>query len=107
MSLITMASRAAPVFSRAFIGLAIAAAAGVGLSQTLAAEPNLGSGSVFTANEGGGSLSRIDLESGKVQSVTLPLMPHNVDVSAQAGFVFVVGAGQAGEMSMSGQGTGS
>jgi YVTN family beta-propeller protein len=107
MSLINMASRAAPVFSRALIGLAIAAAAGVGLSQTLAAEPNLGPGSVFTANEEGGSLSRIDLKSGKVQSVTLPLMPHNVDISAEAGLVFVVGAGQESEMSMSGQAPGS
>lgn len=91
MSLINLASRVTPLYSRAFIGLAIAAFVAVGLSLTPAAEPALAPGSVFTANEEGGSLSRIDIQSGAVQSITLPVMPHNVDVSAEAGLVFVVG----------------
>ena len=98
MLLINLASRVTPLYSRAFIGLALAAFAAAGLSQTLAAEPAFGPGSVFTANEEGGSLSRIDTQSGAVQSIKLPVMPHNVDLSAEARLVFVVGlAPKAGD----------
>ena len=98
MSLINLASRVTPLYSRAFIGLAAAAFVAAGLSQTPAAGPAFAPGSVFTANEEGGSLSRIDIQSGAVQSITLPVMPHNVDVSAEARLVFVVGlAANAGD----------
>ena len=39
MSLINLASRVTPLYSRAFIGLALTAFAAAGLSQTLAAGP--------------------------------------------------------------------
>uniref|UniRef100_UPI003703CEFC hypothetical protein n=1 Tax=Mesorhizobium atlanticum TaxID=2233532 RepID=UPI003703CEFC len=97
MSLINMASRAAPVVSRAFIGLAIAAAAGVGLSQTLAAEPDLGSGSVFTANEGGGSLSRIDLEvrQGTIRDLTADAAQRRCPVPGRGSSLLLVPAKRA------------
>lgn len=91
MSLINLASRVTLLYSRAFIGLAFTAFAAAGLSQTFAAGPVLAPGSVFAANEEGGSLSRIDLQSGAAQSIKLPVMPHNVDLSAEARLVFVVG----------------
>jgi DNA-binding beta-propeller fold protein YncE len=94
MSLINVASRVAPALPRAFIGLAIAG--GMALPQALASEAGLGSGSVFTADEQGGSVSRIDLQSGKVRKIPVPVMPHNVDVSARAGLVFVVGLAMPG-----------
>lgn len=95
MSLTYMASRAAPMISRAFLGLMVLT--GAGLAQSLAAEPTLGEGFVFTADEEGGSISRIDLPSGQVRSIGLPLTPHNVDVSVRAGLVFVVGVGRTAE----------
>jgi len=101
MSLINLASRVTPLYSRAFIGLAIAAFAAAGLSQTLSAGPAFGPGSVFTANEEGGSLSRIDNQSGAVQSIKLPVMPHNVDLSAEARLVFVVGLAPKADFGMS------
>ena len=88
MSMILRVQRAALVFSRALVGLIAAAAVGVSITQTVAAEPALGQGLVFTADEEGASLSRIDLQSGEVRSIGLPIMPHNADVSAEAGLVF-------------------
>lgn len=67
--------------------------AGTGYAPQAFAETALGQGSVFAADEEGGSLSRIDLATGAVEAIALPLMPHNVDVSAAAGLVFVVGIG--------------
>lgn len=98
MSLFNLASRVTPLYSRAIVGLAVAAFAIAGQPQMLAAAPAIGTGSVFTADEEGGSLSRIDNQSGAVQSVKLPVMPHNVDLSAEARLVFVVGlAPEAGD----------
>jgi YVTN family beta-propeller protein len=103
MSVTCVASRAAPMIARAFLGLLVLP--GTGLVQGLAAEPTLGQGTVFTADEEGGSISRIDLSSGEVRSISLPLTPHNVDVSTGAGLVFVVGVGRATE-SQSGESMG-
>ena len=100
MSLTSLASRVTPVFSRAFLGLAIATLTNVGLSQNLAAAPAIGASSVFTANEEGRSISRIDIQSGTVQSIDLPVMPHNVDISAESRLVFVVGIGATAEEPM-------
>lgn len=110
MSLIYRAPRAAPLFSRAVIGLVLAAFVGLHASETFA-DQALPTGFVFTANEDGGNISRIDLESDTVQEIPLPIMPHNVDVSAKGELVFVVGlAGHEGASSqamMSTEGPGS
>lgn len=103
MSITPRAQRAAPILSRALVGLIAAAAVGVGLTQNVVAEATLGQGLVFTADEEGASLSRIDLQSGNVRSISLPITPHNVDVSAAAGLVFVVGVGIAAESAVPGQ----
>ena len=49
------------------------------------------SGYVFTANEAANSLSRIDLSSGQVETVPLPIVPHNVDVMGKGQPLLVVG----------------
>jgi YVTN family beta-propeller protein len=54
---------------------------------------NLGdaSGIVYTANEGGNSLSAIDLATGSVEVVQLPVSPHNVDLTPDGKFLLAVG----------------
>lgn len=48
-------------------------------------------GYVFTANEAANSLSRIDLSTGEVETVPLPIVPHNVDVRGKGQPLLVVG----------------
>lgn len=62
-------------------------------------------GYVFTANESGNSVSRVDLASGKVDSQTLPIEPHNVQITPDGRKLLVVGSpmdaegmGHGGEM---------
>ena len=54
------------------------------------------SGTVFTADERGGSISAITLPSGRVETVSLPIMPHNVQVAPGGGIVLLVGMGMKG-----------
>ena len=60
-----------------------------------AAAPLGTSGVVFTADEAGGSISAVALPSGRVRSVPLPIMPHNVQVAPDGRTVLVVGMGMA------------
>ena len=59
-------------------------------------------GSVYTADEYGNSISRIDLATGRVETVPVPIAPHNVDLSADGRTLLAVGeptemeAGEAG-----------
>lgn len=54
------------------------------------------SGTVFTADETGGSISAISLPSGRVKTVSLSIMPHNVQVAPDGGAVLLVGVGMKG-----------
>ncbi|MGI6247658.1 MAG: DUF305 domain-containing protein [Pseudochelatococcus sp.] len=48
-------------------------------------------GTVYTANEGGGSISAIDLGTGAVTTVSLPVAPHNVDLTPDGRLLLAVG----------------
>lgn len=48
-------------------------------------------GTVYTTDEGANALSRIDLQTGQVRQIALPIRPHNVQTSPDARRVFVVG----------------
>lgn len=61
------------------------------LGQSGTATPTSARGSVYTTDEGANALSRIDLQSGQVRQIALPIRPHNVQTSADAQRVFVVG----------------
>ncbi|KAF0171221.1 MAG: hypothetical protein FD162_3149 [Rhodobacteraceae bacterium] len=77
---------------RLIVGLRLTGTALIGImlvSTTAFADT---SGYVFTANEAANSLSRIDLSSGLVETVPLPIAPHNVDVSGTGQPLLVVGA---------------
>ena len=52
----------------------------------------LGVGDVYTANERGGSISRIDLATGRVTTVAVGLLPHNVQVAADGRRILLVGS---------------
>ena len=52
----------------------------------------LGVGDVFTANEGDGSMSRIDLATGRVTTVAVGFRPHNVQVAADGRRILLVGS---------------
>lgn len=52
----------------------------------------LGVGDVYTANEGDGSISRIDLTTGRVTTVPIGFQPHNVQVAADGRRILVVGS---------------
>lgn len=49
------------------------------------------SGTVYSADEGGNTLSAIDLGTGVVTTVPLPVSPHNVDLTPDGRFLLAVG----------------
>ena len=61
-------------------------------------------GVVFTANEKGGSISAVTLPSGRVQTVPLPIMPHNVQVARDGRTVLLVGMDMRGGHGVGGGG---
>jgi YVTN family beta-propeller protein len=91
--------------------VSLAAAAGIAAAFSAAplvrAEP-AASGFVYTADEHGGSISRIDLGSGTVEFFPLPVMPHNVQFVPGTGRLLAVGvppsADDHGRHGSSGQG---
>lgn len=48
-------------------------------------------GFVYSANEHGNSISAIDLKSGEVRTLPVPISPHNVDVTADSRHLLAVG----------------
>ncbi|WP_082073230.1 YncE family protein [Pseudomonas sp. LFM046] len=57
-------------------------------------------GNVYTANERASSISQVDLATGEVSTVALPIAPHNVQVSPDGSLLLVVGiSGHAGHSS--------
>ena len=48
-------------------------------------------GTVYTADEKGGSISIIDVGTDQVTTVAIPLMPHNVQISADGARLYAVG----------------
>ena len=58
--------------------------------QPIPAKPN--SGFVYTADEKGNSLSVIDLSIGRVDTVAIPITPHNVQISSDRRFLYAVGS---------------
>ncbi|VDC19280.1 CopM family metallochaperone [Pseudogemmobacter humi] len=48
-------------------------------------------GTVWSANEGGNSISAIDLGTGAVQTVSIPVAPHNVDLTPDGKLLLAVG----------------
>ncbi len=54
-------------------------------------------GFVFTADEAGNSISRIDLSDGSVTTVSVPIAPHNVDLSADGRWLLAVGDPAGGD----------
>lgn len=83
--------------------LALAAASSFAVVMSSArpadAEP-VAAGFVYTADEHGGSVSRIDLASGKGDIIPIPIMPHNVQFVPGKDRLLVVGmpmSGNAGE----------
>lgn len=61
-------------------------------------------GTVWSANEGGNSLSAIDLGTGAVTTVPLPVSPHNVDLTPDGRFLVAVGSPAAGDHAAGGHG---
>lgn len=79
-------------------GLAMLAAASMAgcspqseVAPSPAADPVLGSGTVYTANERGNSLSIIDLAMGAATTVPIRISPHNVQASSDGRRIFAVG----------------
>ncbi|MBN9035991.1 MAG: hypothetical protein J0H53_07970 [Rhizobiales bacterium] len=68
------------------VGLAIA----MSFARPAAAEPTP-SGFVYTADEFGKTVSRIDLESGKVDIIPVDITPHNVQFVSGRGRLLAVG----------------
>lgn len=60
-----------------------------------AASSQATTGTVYTADEKGGTVSVIDLASNRVESVPVPIMPHNVQISSDGRWLYAVGMGMA------------
>lgn len=54
-------------------------------------------GTVYSANEGGNSISAIDLGTGSVDTVLIPVSPHNVDLTPDGKTLVAVGAPAAAD----------
>lgn len=48
-------------------------------------------GTVYSANEGGNSISAISLKTGAAETIALPIAPHNVDLTPDGKFLLAVG----------------
>ena len=70
-----------------------------GVPMDSAAPLASGTGFVYSANEGEDSISRIDLATGQVMTLSLPVTPHNVQISRDGRRLFAVGT-RAGQMKM-------
>jgi YVTN family beta-propeller protein len=78
---------------RALQRLVVLAACLVGATSGLAQPVSgTGNGMVFTANEGGRSISVIDARSGSVETTQLSIVPHNVQSSVDGRLIFAVGS---------------
>ena len=87
------AQRLPLMFGATALALALILALGPSLAraqQSPASAPNL-KGIVYTADEHGNSISAIDLASGKVQIVPIPISPHNVQSTADGARLLAVG----------------
>lgn len=60
-------------------------------AAALRAAPANGAGFVYTANEGGNSISAIDLRSGQVKTTAVSISPHNVQISRDGRLLLAVG----------------
>lgn len=67
------------------------AASGLFLSAPMARAAAECAGTVFTANEGGASISAVDLASGRIATAAVPITPHNVQAVAGGRSLFAVG----------------
>lgn len=77
---------------RASGGSTVAAAVMLMISATLAQASGFAtSGSVYTADETGNSVTKLDLASGKTMTVPVAVSPHNVQVSPDGKTLLVVG----------------
>ena len=56
----------------------------------------IASGVVYTANEHGNSVSMIDLASGQINTISIPISPHNVQVTRDGRTLLAVGDPVAG-----------
>nr|WP_103174622.1 DUF305 domain-containing protein [Paracoccus sp. SY] len=54
-------------------------------------------GTVWSADEGGSSISAIDLSSGTVTTTPIPVAPHNVDLTPDGRFLLAVGTPASGD----------
>ncbi|WP_256658130.1 beta-propeller fold lactonase family protein [Pseudomonas sp. D(2018)] len=82
--------------AKRFTSLALGISLAAHLSLALA-NPT---GSVYTANERAASISQVDLDTGVISTVALPISPHNVQVSPDGSLLLVVGiSGHAGHSS--------
>lgn len=52
----------------------------------------LGQGVVYTTNEDGRSITRLDLSSGTTANISLGIVPHNVQISPDGRTIFLVGS---------------
>mgnify|MGYP002714640642 FL=1 len=61
-------------------------------------------GTVWSADEGGSSISAIDLGTGTVTTVPIPVAPHNVDLTPDGRFLLAVGTPASGDHGSEGHG---
>jgi len=63
-------------------------------------------GTVYSADEGGSTISAIDLGSGAVTTIPVPVAPHNVDLTPNDRFLLAVGTPASGDHGAGGHGHG-
>lgn len=61
-------------------------------------------GTVYSANEGGSTISALDLATGTVNDVAIPVAPHNVDLTPDGSLLLAVGTPASGNDDSEGHG---
>ncbi len=69
-------------------------------------DPGQTGGTVYSADEGGSTISAIDLASGAVTPIPVPVAPHNVDLTPDGRFLLAVGTPASGDHDAGGHGHG-
>ena len=67
--------------------IAIALTAAIGTANAVSPF----TGTVYSANEGDGSISAITLSTGAVRTIDIPVVPHNVQISPDGKLLLAVG----------------
>lgn len=80
------------------LGVALAALVPLNAGASTLVPPNAGASTAFVADQAGHAVAAVDLRSGRMRSVALPVAPHNVEACGRRVFAVGMDASMSGDM---------